>query len=91
MKTLHEIDAGAFFQIITIVFNNPSKSYDFLKSKRSLPDNPSAPELPSMSHSIVNQRISDYCLKLEEGSSVRLQYLFFIASIAQEDNVERDD
>ena len=30
MTTMFEIDAQAFFQIITIVFNNPSKQYDFL-------------------------------------------------------------
>ena len=35
MKTLFEIDASAFFQIITIAFNNPSKQYDFLHKGRS--------------------------------------------------------
>ena len=43
-----------------------------------------------MSHSEVVKRISDYCLKLEEGSDVRLQYLFFIASIASEDQELKD-
>ena len=40
MQTLHEIDASAYFQIITIVFNNPSKSYDFLLRGRAPPTNP---------------------------------------------------
>jgi len=40
----------------------------------------------SMTHAELIKRISDYCLiHLEEGSEVRLQYLFFIASIAEED------
>ena len=45
----------------------------------------------SMSHGEVVKRISDYCLiNLEEGSEVRLQYLFFIASIAEENQELRD-
>ena len=45
----------------------------------------------SMSHAELIKRISDYCLlKLEEGSEVRLQYLFFIASIAEENQELRD-
>ena len=90
MKTLHEIDASAYFQIITIVFNNPSKSYDFLLRGRAPPANPKIAAQPSMSHSEVINRVSDYCMKLEEGSAVRLQYLFFIASIATEDQELRD-
>ena len=88
MQTLHEIDASAYFQIITIVFNNPSKSYEFLLKGR--PNLPHQPIAVSMTHSEVIKRISDYCLKLEEGSEVRLQYLFFIASIASEDQELRD-
>ena len=34
MKTLLEIDASAFFQIVTIVFNNPSVQYNFLVNGR---------------------------------------------------------
>ena len=34
MKTLVEIDASAYFQIITIAFNNPSVQYDFLLKGR---------------------------------------------------------
>ena len=44
-----------------------------------------------MSHAELVKRISDYCLiQLEEGSEVRLQYLFFIASIAEENQELRD-
>ena len=43
-----------------------------------------------MTHAELIKRISDYCLmQLEEGSEVRLQYLFFVASIAEEDIEER--
>lgn len=39
----------------------------------------------TMTHAELIKRISDYCLlELEEGDEVRLQYLFFIASIAEE-------
>jgi len=34
MVILFEIDATAFFQIITIAFNNPSVQYDFLLNGR---------------------------------------------------------
>ena len=45
----------------------------------------------SMTHAELVKRISDYCLlQLEEGSEVRLQYLFFIASIAEENQELRD-
>ena len=45
----------------------------------------------SMSHSEIISRVSDYCLiGLPEGSEVRLQYLFFIASIAEETQELRD-
>ena len=39
-----------------------------------------------MTHKILIKRISDFCNKLEEGSEERLQYLFFIASIAEDDS-----
>ena len=35
MTTLLEIDASAYFQIITIAFNNPSKQYEFLLKGRT--------------------------------------------------------
>lgn len=44
-----------------------------------------------MTHAELIKRVSDYCLRqLGEGSDVRLQYLFFIASIADEDQEDRD-
>jgi hypothetical protein len=86
MKTLLEIDASAFFQIITIVFNNPSVQYDFMLKGRGPQVNLMQDAKRSISHAEIIKRISDYCLlTLEEGSEVRLQYLFFIASIAEED------
>jgi len=91
MKTLLEIDASAFFQIITIAFNNPSVQYDFLLKGRGSQVNLMQDTKRSMSHAEIIKRISDYCLlTLEEGSEVRLQYLFFIASIAEEDQELRD-
>ena len=44
----------------------------------------------TMTHSELIKRISDYCLALKEGNEVRLQYLFFIASIAEETQELRD-
>jgi len=45
----------------------------------------------TMTHAELIKRISDYCLlQLEEGDEVRLQYLFFIASIAEETQELRD-
>ena len=84
MKTLFEIDASAYFQIITIAFNNPSVQYDFLLKGRGPHVNLMQDVKTSMSHKELVKRISDYCIQLEEGSEVRLQYLFFIASIAEE-------
>ena len=45
----------------------------------------------AMTHNELVKRISDYCLlQQEEGSEIRLQYLFFIASIAEENQELRD-
>ena len=43
-----------------------------------------------MTHAEIVRRISDFCMKLDEGSDVRLQYLFFIASIASENQELKD-
>lgn len=73
MKTLFEIDASAYFQIITIAFNNPSVQYDFLLKGRGPQVNLMQERKISMSHAEVVKRISNYCLNsLEEGSEVRL-------------------
>ena len=91
MKTLFEIDASAFFQIITIVFNNPSKQYDFLIKGRPVSRKSGAGVVKiQMTHSEIVKRISDFCMELKEGDDVRLQYLFFIASIAGENQELRD-
>lgn len=91
MKTLFEIDASAYFQIITIAFNNPSVQYDFLLKGRGPHVNLMQDAKMSMTHAELVKRISDYCLlQLEEGDEVRLQYLFFIASIAEENQELRD-
>ena len=86
MRTLFEIDASAFFQIITIVFNNPSVQYDFLKNGRSSTSGQEEGQKISMSHKELIKRLTEFCNKLEEGSEERLQYLFFIASIAEDDS-----
>lgn len=91
MKTLLDIDAVAFFQVITIAFNNPSKQYDFLRIGRGQQVNLMADQKFSMTHAELIKRVSDFCLgELEEGNETRLQYLFFIASIAEEDQQSRD-
>ena len=91
MTTLMEVDASAYFQIITIAFNNPSKQYEFLMKGRGAQVNLMQDTKTSMCHAEIVRRISDYCLvNLEEGSEIRLQYLFFIASIAEEDQELRD-
>ena len=73
MRTLFEIDASAYFQIVTIAFNNPSVQYDFLLKGRNPHVNLMQEKKVSMSHADVVKRISDYCLhSLEEGSEVRL-------------------
>ena len=87
MRTLFEIDASAFFQIITIVFNNPSVQYDFIKNGRVV----AGDNQISMSHKELIKRLSEFCNKLEEGSEERLQYLFFIASIAEDDSHDLQD
>ena len=43
-----------------------------------------------MTHAEIVRRISNFCMKLDEGSDVRLQYLFFIASIAGENQELKD-
>ena len=69
MKTLVEIDASAFFQIITIAFNNPSVQYNFLQQGYSKKVNLLHDNKVAMTHAELVKRISDYCLlKLEEGS-----------------------
>lgn len=91
MKTCFEVDASAYFQIITIAFNNPSSQYNFLVEGRAPQVNLMQEKKQSINHAEIVRRISDYCLNnLEEGSEVRLQYLFFIASIAEEDHETRD-
>lgn len=73
MTTLLEIDASAYFQIITIAFNNPSKQYEFLLKGRTPQVNLMQEAKVSMCHAEIVRRISDYCLmSLEEGSEVRL-------------------
>ena len=42
------------------------------------------PEKMVMSHEEIFNRISNFCQKLDQGSEIRIQYLFFIASIANE-------
>ena len=42
------------------------------------------PERTVMSHEEIFNRISNFCQKLDQGSEIRIQYLFFIASIANE-------
>ena len=64
--------------------------YDFLMKGRGPHVNLMQDAKTSMNHKELVSRISDYCLKLDEGSEVRLQYLFFIASIAEENQELRD-
>ena len=72
IQVLLEIDASAYFQIITIVFNNPSKQYDFLQRGRVPKTNLMTVKKP-MSHVEIVNRISEYCLKYyEEGDPIRL-------------------
>ena len=60
--------------------------YDFLQKGRGPQVNLMQDSKVTMSHAELVRRISDYCLiNLEEGAEIRLQYLFFIASIADED------
>ena len=84
MKTLCDIDAQAFFQIVTIAFNKPSLQHDFLMKGRPISRFAVGQTKTVMSHEQIFNRISDFCQKLEQGSEVRIQYLFFIASIANE-------
>ena len=44
-----------------------------------------------MSHKELIKRLTEFCNKLEEGSEERLQYLFFIASIAEDDSHDLQD
>ena len=65
--------------------------YEFLLKGRAPQVNLMYDKKPSMSHAEIIKRISDYCLEtLEEGNEVRLLYLFFIASIAEENQELRD-
>ena len=60
MKIFFEVDASAFFQIITIAFNNPSVQYDFL-IKGSTHSANLMEQKVSMTHAELIRRISDYC------------------------------
>ena len=72
IQVLLEIDASAYFQLITIVFNNPSNQYNFLQRGR-VPKTNSMTVKKQMSHAEIINRISEYCLKYyEEGTPIRL-------------------
>ena len=43
-----------------------------------------------MSHSIILERLHEYSMQLEAKNEVRLQYLFFVASIAKDVELQQD-
>jgi hypothetical protein len=44
----------------------------------------------SMSHSLILDRLSEYAMRLDFKDSVRLEYLFFVASIAKDVDLNQD-
>lgn len=73
-KTMIEIDAEAYFQILSIVFNNPSAQFTFLKQGRVRVDNSNGlviTDKESMTHSLILERLHNFTNKLEKNSSVR--------------------
>lgn len=75
------------------MFNNPSKQYSFLKEGRARIDNSGGlvkTDKESMSHSLVLERLQEYSMKLERKSEVRMQFLFFVASIAKDVDLHQD-
>ena len=85
MKTLCEIDAQAYFQIVTIAWNKPSMQHDFLAKGRPV-SRTSGPGIVRivMTHEEIFNRVSKFCEKYDEGTEIRTQFLFFVASIANE-------
>lgn len=93
IATLVAIDAEAYFQTISIVFNNPSKQYSFLKEGRINTSDPSGMVMSnrdSINHSTVLERLHEYSMQLEDKNQVRLEYLFFVASIAKDVELHQD-
>jgi len=93
IRTMTEIDAEAYFEILSIVFNNPSKQYSFLKEGRIRIENSGGlvkTDKESMSHSLILERLQEYAGKLDRSSDVRMQFLFFVASIAKDVDLHED-
>lgn len=44
-----------------------------------------------MSHSLILERLSDYSMRLDPQDDVRMQYLFFVASIAKDGDLIHQD
>ena len=70
---------------MTIAWNKPSMQHDFLVKGRPQ-SRASAPGTAhiAMTHEEIFDRVSKFCEKYEEGSVIRTQFLFFVASIANE-------
>lgn len=74
---LTQIDSAAYFQILSIVFNNPSFQYTFIQQGR-----PTEGAKASMTHSEIVARVSNYFMTQGSENPYYLHYLCFIASIA---------
>lgn len=75
IETLIAIDAEAYFQTVSILFNNPSKQYSFLKEGRVRAEDSFGlvtVTKDSMSHSIILERLHEHFMQLEAKNEVRM-------------------
>lgn len=73
-----DIDAGAFFQILSIPFNSTQIQHNFFQKGQPA------------THQILIHNTSTYCLMLPKNDSVRVSFLCFIASIGNTELIKQD-
>jgi hypothetical protein len=78
METLCLIDAGAFFQIMSIPFNPSNLQHSFLL-KGGL-----------VSHELLFSNLSKYCMMLQRENPVRINFLCFISSLGNSPLLRQD-
>ena len=80
MQTLLEIDASAFFQVLSLVFQNPSAQYTFISEPRP-PQSPEKEEKESMSLDLIVSRVQKFMSNLAPNDPVSLRFLCFVSSV----------
>ena len=88
MLDLLYIDAEAYFQIVSILFQK-GKVFEFIKHQ--IEDS----GLPRINHLQILERFAQVCQSQPEQDheipdDIRLQYLFFVANVPSRSNIHKD-